>query len=272
MRELSIFTGQPLGPNPPAGSIERSLEDLSLYGFTVLPPENGFNIVEVRREIDSAYLDEVSAFGQSNLAEINDLGVVRNPFLKSNLCRRIAFSAENMRLCQQIFGDQYILHVNRYVISDPEFVHPATQWHREPPYNNLIANKPIALTYIHLPDGSSSINSGLTLLPGSHKWSDFPSDDFVNKNAIVPTIEPGATLVIDSNLFHRGGLKGNQRRRSIVTIFTTPVIKQQTNIAMTVLKKYPHLADEITRGRFILGLQTEPKETDLAYREAKLLK
>ena len=269
-RSVKVFQGQPLGENYARGSSSRWLEDLQLRGYVVLPPEEGFDLNELRFSMDKSLDDEESQFGKDQLEKINDLGVVRNPFMRSKMCRARVFADRNLDLCRQIFGRQFILHVNRYVISDPKHIHPAAVWHREPPYNNFIAHQPMALTFIFLPDGSNVENSGICLLPGSHKWPNFPSDDFVIENMVTPRIEIGSTLVIDSNLFHKGGEPGLSRRRSIVSIFSSPVIKQQTNIAGVVRQKYPNLIDEIPDGKFLLGIDTEPKFSDQDYRLSKL--
>ena len=269
-RKLNVFQGQPLDENHERGSLSRTLEDLRLRGYSILPPDGALDLDRVRLSIDKGLEDEERIFGKNKLERINDVGVVRNPFLNSRICRDTIFSVDNLDLCRSIFGRQFILHVNRYVVSDPDQLHPAAIWHREPPYNNFIAQQPMALTFIFLPDGSSSENSGISLLPASHKWPNFPSDDFVTENTVTPNIEVGGTLVIDSSLFHKGGEPGCARRRSIVTIFTSPVIKQQTNLAGVIQKTYPDLIDEVPDGKFLLGIETETKFSDKDYRISKL--
>lgn len=269
-RVLEIFNGQPLGANFSPGSIERSLEDIELRGFTILKDEFNLNLKLVRDEIDKLYLKEVSDFGLNNLKEINDVGVLRNPIFNSKLLREVAFHENFMNICAHIFGHQFILHVNRAVISDVEYKHPASVWHREPPYQNYITNKPVALTMIYLPDGSNAHNSGIEVLPGSHKWVDFPSDEYVLENAITPTILPGEAIVINSSLLHKGGIGANERRRSLVTIFSSPLIKQQTDIAAMVGLNYPSLLEEFAAAPFLYGVTTKIHASDNDYRLNKL--
>ena len=198
------------------------------------------------------------------------MGVIRNPIFKSKLIRDAVFHERFLNICKTIFGKQYILHVNRAVVSDPTITHPATVWHREPPYQNYISGKPMALTVIYLPDGSNHSNSGIELLPGSHKWVDFPSDDYVLENAITPVIREGEAIVIDSSLFHRGGTNAQQRRRSLVTIFSTPLIKQQTDIAAVIQQDHPDFLKEFTDAEFLYGVTTRVQATDVEYRNNKL--
>ncbi len=269
-RTLEIFNGQPLGENFASGSIERSLEDIELRGFTILKNNFNINLKKVKDEIDGLYLKEVADFGLNNLKDINDIGVLRNPILKSKLLREVVFHKNFMEICEYTFGTQYILHVNRVVISDAEYRHPASVWHREPPYQNYITNKPVALTMIYLPDGSNAQNSGIEVLPGSHKWVDFPSDEYVLENSVTPNIMPGEAIVINSSLLHKGGIGTNERRRSIVTIFSSPLIKQQTDVASMVSLYYPSLLEEFTSAPFLYGVTTKIHASDNDYRLNKL--
>jgi len=269
-RLLNIFNGQPLGDNYPAGSIDRLIEDILLKGYAKYTPQIDIEINEINAEIDKMNEDEIAGFGFEKLKKINDVGVVRNPFLKSKITRKIIRDDIALKILKTIFGKQYILHVNRFVISNPHEIHPASAWHREPPYNDFIAQKPMALTFIFMPNGSSVENNGLALLQGSHKWPKFPSDQFVFENEYIPTVLPGECVVIDSSLFHRGGQGGALHRRSIVTIFTTPIIKQQTDLAEVVKNEYSHLLSEFEEAEFFYGLFTKVEKTDLDYRTKKL--
>ena len=270
-RALTIFSSQSLSQNHPKGSLGRMYEDISLRGFTIMPKEAKYSLEGLRSEMDNLYAEEIHQWGIQNLQKINDLGVVRNPFYKSQLVRNLIFQDELLGLLDKIFGNQFIMHVNRFVVSDPNFEHPASVWHREPPYNKFIAQSPMSITVVHLPDGSNEENAGLVLLPGSHKWESFPSDDYVLNNQIVPIVEPGGILVFDSSLLHRGGFKSQEKRRSMVTIYTSPIIKQQVDIASVVSSKFFSFLDEHPLAARIYGVDTMISGDDESYRNKKIL-
>ena len=269
-RNTRVFFGQPLEPNFRQGSMESILESVNLLGYCLLP--FGFQdlIESVSTEIDRMYRKEVEEFGADKLERINDLGVVRNPFLKSRLTRDLITDDRLLKVIERIFHFEPILHVNRFVISDPKLTHPASVWHREPPYNNFIAQSPMSITVIHFPDGSNSENSGVKIMACSHRWPNFPSDRIVELHESTLDIPPGGILLFDSNLFHCGGEPGLSLRRSIVTIYTTPTIKQQTNVAASILENYRHVLEEDSRYSKIFGITTNPHLTDLDYRNNKL--
>jgi hypothetical protein len=269
-RSVRIFTGQPLGANHENGSIESVVESVALLGYAVLPFNFAEQIADVRKEIDRLYLLEVDKFGLCNLEKINDVGVVRNPFLFSKITRDLITDKRLIDTIQAVMGFLPIVHVNRFVISDPSVQHPASVWHREPPYNNFIAQAPFAITAIHFPDGSNSANSGVKLMPCSHKWPVFPSDCIVHKHSCTLSIQPGEILLFDSNLLHCGGPPGSALRRSIVTIYTAPIIKQHTNLAHIIETRYREILDENPNFNWIFGVMTNPHNDDLSYRNFKL--
>ena len=45
------------------------------------------------------------------------------------------------------------------------------------------------------------------------------------------SLDAGDLLVFDSALFHRNSANNSERRRSLVTIYSSPMLKQQTDIA-----------------------------------------
>jgi len=249
-------------------------EELDLKGYSVLPNLiSESEIQDLKSDIDELLCQEQNKFGADNLVTMNDHGVVRSPFLSSAAVRKQCFNKTVLSVLDQVFGDQCVLHVNRAVVSDSQHRHPAAIWHREPPYVDFTASRPLALTFVHLVDKSSAENGGLTLLPGSHRWNEFPSDQYVKNNAILPEIPAGSVLVFNSSVFHRGTENHSENaRHSLVSVFTVPVIKQQINIPVMMRDCGKEgIADEIPNGRFLLGFQTELRNSDEEYRQKKMV-
>lgn len=79
-------------------------------------------------------------------------------------------------------------------------------------------------------------------------------------------------LIIDSALFHSASENSSVTRRSLVTIFTSPLIKQQINLSKLVnFKDKQKFLKKIKNINFILGLTTNPFYSDDEYRENKIL-
>ncbi len=256
-----------------AGSVPYFLEELELKGYAVFP--NFFSQAEGKAaiaDIDALHAADEKKWGADELAKINDFGVVRNPFLESRPVLELCFSTNVLDLCEAIFQEQFILHVNRAVINEPGPLHPASAWHREPPYQNFTTSQPLALTFTHILDPSTVETGGLHLLPGSHRWETFPSDEYVRHNVLKTNIDAGSLLVFNSALFHCNSENKTKKRRSLVTIFTSPLIKQQTRITQMLLKNPTALANikNIRRSSFLFGFDTDPLDSDDDYRNYKL--
>lgn len=253
--------------------LEFVCEEIDLQGFSVIPDV----ISEEQRQLVAAEIDRLEKADKMRwtaeaLKQINDYGVVRNPFLSSNPISEACFCPATLDVCRAIFGSQYILHVNRAVINDPEHDHPASIWHREPPYQNFTTSKPLALTFVLAIDETNEATGGLRVLVGSHHWETVPSDAFIRKNALWTTVPPRALLVFNSALLHASSRNRTKKRRSLVTIFSSPLIKQQTLIT-EMLRRDPQAMQQVSKipgANFIFGLETDPSPSDDAYRQMKI--
>lgn len=271
---LKIFPGQKKNINNHSWPhITLIKEQIQLHGYAIIKNViEKKNLNKVREEIDKMYSLEIKKIGIENLKKINDLGVLRSPYLNSKIISKIIFSKLVLDINKSFFEKQFILHVNRAVINSKKFSHPAATWHREPPYQNFTSNKPVALTFIHLVDKNTRKNGGLKILKSSHKWPHFPSEDFVIRNQEIPEIEEGSLLIIDSALFHSASENNSLTRRSLVTIFTSPLIKQQINLSQLInFKDKQKFLKKIKNINFILGLTTNPFNSDDEYRKNKIL-
>mgnify|MGYP001571671009 FL=1 len=182
-----------------------------------------------------------------------EVGVIRNPLLTSMLFREWCFF-----LPVDALGWPYILHVQRLVVSDPGIEHPAGIWHRDMFYQNFTTSRPIAITTLLAIDPVTE-NAPLYVIPNSHKREKMPSE----RNKKLLRLAAGDLLVFDSALFHCNGVNRTEtRRRSLVTIFSHPMLKQHTDIAGQVKTE-----SEIEK--VIFGLTTRPHDTDEKYRESK---
>lgn len=217
-------------------------EEVELAGYAVVPGYYWPDLAKLRVLADSFYTQE-------------EVGVVRNPLLRDRSLRTLAHGPE---IILDLLGWPYILHTQRFVIADPGIEHSAGVWHRDLPYQQFTSSKPIAITTLLCIDPMSD-NGPLYILEGSHKWEECPSDKFIETHERKLSLEAGDLLVFNSALLHRNSINESQdRRRSLVTIYTNPMIKQHTDIASRIVAK-----DEFER--VIFGLTTRPHNTDKEY-------
>ena len=249
------------------------LEELDLQGYCILPGQMSAAELEAcRGDVDAQLARQEDSFGRENLRRINDAGVVRSPFLSSALIREQCLAGRVRAIADRVFRDRYILNLNRAAVSRPDDRHPAAIWHRDSSYVNFTSSRILSLSFLHLIDGSCADNGGVALLPGSHRWELFPSDEFARRNAVIPEIPSGAILVFDSSLFHCGTTnRSAETRRSLLTVYTTPLYKQQVNFPQMIRDMgCEAIVDAIPEGRFLLGFDTEVCNSDDLYRRKKL--
>jgi len=273
--KIEVFKGlnrniMPIKSRP----LDFSVEEILYKGYTVI--QNHITDKEcekLRAEIDALDIEDRKKWGSNTLKRMNDLGVLRNPFLRSELIAKTCFNRNAIEICKKIFKNQFIVHVNRAVINEPKISHSASVWHREPPYQNFITQEPLALSYILCIDASNIETGGVSILAGSHKWEKVPSDLYIKRNSVNLNIDSGGLLIINSALLHTSTLNKSKKRRSLVTIFTSPLIKQQTIIAKIISnnKNYQKNLSKIPDYKFLFGIETDPFLSDDDYRKNRLL-
>lgn len=250
-------------------------EELNFRGYTIFEHfVDKSNLGLLSKEIDNLYKDETKDFGIKNLKKINDEGVLRSPFLKSNLISKIIFSNKVQFICDKLLDRNYILHVNRAVLNNKNIKHPAMIWHRDLPYQSPSLISIQALTFIHFINDSNSKNGGVALIPNSNKWDSIPSQKYLESNFIIPDIKAGSLLVFDSTLLHSTSKSFlPSARRALVTIFSIPMFKQHINYASQIdLKKKHKFLNKINNINFLIGKTTNPFNTEREYRLNKLYK
>lgn len=75
-------------------------------------------------------------------------------------------------------------------------------------------------------------NGSTFVIPATHKEINYPSESFVERNAVQVTAKAGQYILLDCMLFHSGGFNRTQKeRRAVNHVFTIPYFKQQIKLA-----------------------------------------
>jgi ectoine hydroxylase-related dioxygenase (phytanoyl-CoA dioxygenase family) len=209
------------------------LQSLERMGYCVLRQVVApAKVQEIREKIYATYkvqCEEVG--GGNNLRKINDHGQARALFAYDRVFIDDVLCNENVEpLLEEALDKNYTLYSQVGVISSPN---PSNQlysiaWHREVQYQHLTASRPIAIQSIFILDDFSEENGGTYILPGSHLFEKFPSDDFVIENQIQPALKAGDILIMNSMLYHRSGINHSKSDRLLITnTFTRPIMASQ---------------------------------------------
>ena len=92
----------------------------------------------------------------------------------------------------------------------------------------------LSLNFLIAFDKFTKTNGGTYVIPGSHTNPELPSQKYISSDEKQITCPAGSLIILDSNLWHRGGVNLSSRpRRAINQQYTRPFIKQQID--------YPYL-------------------------------
>lgn len=209
--------------------VDPLLEKVKRDGFAVIPeviPQD--DLAEARERLDEVYRLQTEAFGEENLAKISELKLARSPFLYDSYFRQFYLNQAIRDLVGKLLGDYYILHLQNGILNPPRETHHQAKWHRDLPYQQWTSSKPLAVNAMVCIDDFTSRSGGTSVLPHSHRFDDFPSDQYVDDCQVTLEAPAGSVAVFDSMLYHRAGENlSDGMRRGLNHVFTTPILKQQ---------------------------------------------
>ena len=172
-----------------------------------------------------------------------------------------------LALCRELLGDYVILMQQNGVINPSGQGHTQLAYHRDLPYQHFVSSRPLALSALFCIDPFTTETGATTVIPGSHRMEQFPSDAVAAELDTPVSADPGSFIVFDSMVFHRAGENRSGRpRRGVNQVFTTPIIAQQISLPDALQGRYsgdPALAR-------LLGYEVAPSRSVTAWRERRL--
>lgn len=212
---------------------DRHIENFQRQGFSVfksvLSPEE---VAETKSRLMEIYRQqcEISG-GEERLKKINEEGIVRTMFAYDDFFTKKILSNEIIEpYISKLLDEHYTIYSQVGVISVPNNKLYQLRWHREIQYQHMTISRPIAVQTLFILDDFNATTGGTFLLPYSHLFEKFPSDEFVKANEYQPVLKPGDVILMNSMLYHRAGLNTSQNNRLLITnTFVRPFIAQHFN-------------------------------------------
>ena len=221
--------------------IDEVLEELQRNGYAIL--KNVFsqkNCEIAKKKIDEIYKKQIEECGdESYLKSIDDQNVARALFVYDDFFVKFIDEKDLMEILERSLGEKYILNLQNCPINRVHDKHLGAAWHRDLHYQHFVPSRPLALNTLVVLDKFTKENGGTFILPFSHKFEQFPSINYVEKNAIQIEADIGDVIILDSLTYHRAGANNtNQERRLVVNVFTLPLIKKQYNFPKMLNGKF----------------------------------
>lgn len=245
------------------------VEEIRIMGYSVVSGVLGDSDLDlIREKIDQIYERQVSEIGGlSELAQINDVNIVRLLLAYDDLFLTLASNALVMQLVEKLLGEYFILGQQNAIINPPVVGNYQSSWHRDLSYQHFVSTRPLAVSALFCIDDFSQESGGTHVLSCSHKFEPFPSEQFVKKYEHCVSAKAGSVLVFDAMLYHRAGANTSKvNRRALNHVYTLPFLKQQISIPQALNGRFS--GDPFLR-RF-LGYDSEPGKNVTDWRMAKI--
>ena len=222
-----------LDQNKVETALDAVVEQVRNLGYAIL--ESGYSLVElhgISDEFDRTLRHYVETYGESRLRVLNENYTIRSPLAHGGKqFRELALNDSLMAVLRDLIPGKFILNQQNGVINPPQETYNQGAWHRDLPYQHFVSSRPLAVNALFCVDDFTFENGATFVLPASHKSEAFPSENYIDKNAIQVEAKAGSFILLDCMLFHAGGFNSSHSvRRAVNHVYTIPYFKQQINI------------------------------------------
>jgi len=236
------------GINEFESSLSINEEELMRLGFTVI--DSGISrdtLISLREEVLSLREEYLCHHGRQFMHSIGEHNGIRMPLSMSERFLDLAFNKNLITFVDGIFKNNYILNQQNAVINPANEEYNQAAWHRDLPYQHIVFSRPLAINALFCIDDFTKENGGTIVIPSSHKFENYPSDEFVEKYSLQVEAKAGSFIVLDCMTYHRGGYNLTDSARCAVNhVFTSPIIPQQIDMKNEISEKY-ELSDKQKR-------------------------
>ena len=216
-----------------ASEFELAIEEITRDGYTILEDVLCDSDLEFLTSGDLERIYEAQCTeigGHERMLEIGEDGSVKHLYYYDPLYAQLLKKELPVSIAKHFLGEKISLYLQNAILNSPGVENPASVWHRDLPYQHYVSDSPLAITTLYVIDEFTPQTGGTWVLPGSHKFGEFPSEAYVSKHRHQLSAPAGAAIVFDSMLYHQAGYnQSTGMRRSIGQTFTVPIIRPQMN-------------------------------------------
>jgi ectoine hydroxylase-related dioxygenase (phytanoyl-CoA dioxygenase family) len=248
---------------------DRAIEQLGLLGFAIV--DGGYSSDAIAAF--AAAFERARRASREQLREgttlemLNEHHTIRLPMFYDRLFLELATNRSVLDICRRMIGDYVVLNQQNGVINPPEGTqYSQGAYHRDLPHQHFTSSRPLAVSALFCLDDFTAENGATLVLPGSHKQEAFPSDSVVGVIQAQITAPAGSFIVLDSMIFHSGGVNRTAReRRAVNQVFSIPLIKPQIDLPSVLGDSFTSDSDL----RQLLGYSARVPTTISAYYESR---
>ena len=249
-----------LQQNLSSNIFDEAVEQVRNIGFAVI--DSGYSaseLLQFSEEFNATRKNYIEMYGEIELKNIDEYNTIRSPLTHgSEVFLKLALNANLMTVLKKLIQGKFVLNQQNGIINPPKETYNQAAWHRDLPYQHFVSTKPLAINALFCVDDFTCENGATFVIPASHKTENFPSENYIKKNALQVQTKAGSFILLDCMMFHAGGFNNtNLERRAVNHVYNIPYFKQQINIPNNM--KGANLSEEV---RDILGFNyIEPTST-----------
>ena len=212
---------------------DEAVEQIRNIGFAVI--DSGYSaseLLQFSEEFNATRKSYIEKYGEIELKNIDEYNTIRSPLTHgSEVFLKLALNANLMAVLKKLIQGKFVLNQQNGIINPPKETYNQAAWHRDLPYQHFVCTKPLAINALFCVDDFTCENGATFVIPASHKTEDFPSENYIKKNAVQVQAKTGSFILLDCMMFHAGGFNNtNLERRAVNHVYNIPYFKQQINI------------------------------------------
>ena len=200
------------------------IEQLRRQGYTVLSSDLPS---EILGEISDKFNTASKQHREIVLNKVEEQSI-RTLFAFDQCFLRLAQNSRLMTVLSEIFDTKFMLNQQNGLVNPPNAKYSEARWHRDLPYQHFVSTKPLGISAVFCIDDFHSENGSTCVLPYSHLFEKFPSDEYVELHQLPITAHAGDFILWDAMTYHKGGQNiSDTVRRGFNSFYSIPLIRHQ---------------------------------------------
>lgn len=224
--------------NQSKSAVDSHLENIDKLGYSIMEDAlSASQCQEIQLLLKNLYVKQEKEFGLQRLKTLNESEIHRGLLVEDEIFVRLAADPKVLEVVKQILGSSAILNLQNASRARPDTVHYQSAWHRDFA-KDFVPSKCLSVNAFWCITPFSKDNGATWLLPFSHKYEEFPSEQYIQANGIQIEAKAGSVIFWDSLLLHKAGLNHTKEDRfGINHMYTRPFIKQQIDFPVYLSEK-----------------------------------
>lgn len=222
-----------------ASELDEVAEQVRRIGYAIL--DSGYStdyLAQLSDAFDRTRTAYVQSYGEARLRRANELNTIRAPLSQGETAFvRLASNQNVLSVLGKLIIGKFILNQQNGVINPPRQTYNQGAWHRDLPYQHYVSSTPLAVNALFCVDDFTLENGSTFVLPATHREVNYPSEAYIQRNALQIEAKAGQYILLDCMLFHSGGSnRTDHERRAVNHVYTIPYFKQQIKLPALLLQ------------------------------------